>query len=263
MIRRAKFSGSWYPDDPEDLDKLVRVEGKEDAIAAVLPHSGLFYSAPLISDFFISLSGGIRKIVIISPSHYFPLKSNVLYTSDFTLSETPYGDIETTGFPLKGETFNRGIEEEHGLEMFLPFIKKKGLKVTYALLSSFSSFEELEKTGKQLGEVLDRETAIIASSDFTHYGRRFGYTPYGSDALGKVEKHDMAVASSLAAGKVDDVFKIHKNTTICGIAPAMLLSFMMKEMGCKGSVGRHYTSYDVYKEMDDDFVSYFDVFWRR
>lgn len=263
MLRKAVFKGSWYPGALEELDEMVSVEGCGDYRAAVLPHSGLFYSAPLISDFFKGLSDAVKRIVIISPSHYYPLASNRLYVSDFSLSETPYGNIRTEPFPLEGEVFNNAIAKEHGIEMFLPFVKKKGLVVSYALLTSFSSFGELEKMGMRLAEVIDDETALIASSDFTHYGKRFGYAPYGSDALEKVEKQDFMVASALAEGRVEDVFKIHRDMTICGSAPAMLLSYLMAESGDEGFLGKHYTSYDVYAQDADDFVSYFDVFWRR
>ena len=109
---------------------------------------------------------------------------------------------------------------------------------------------------------MDEKTAFIASSDFTHYGRRFGYTPYGNYALERVKDSDYKIASSLAVGDTEGVFSIHENTTICGIAGAMILSYAAKLKGLKGEVGDHYTSYDVYPDCADDFVSYFDVFWK-
>ena len=263
MIRKALFKGTWYPSCGETLDRIVNVAGSGEYVSAVLPHSGLYYSGPLISDFFRNLSPGIMKILIISPSHYFMLEKDTLYTSSHTLSETPYGSLETIAFPVSGVKFDNALEREHGIEMFLPFVKRKGLSVSYALLSSFSSLSEVERMAEKFLAILDDETAIIASSDFTHYGKRFGYMIYGEDAHAKVISHDYEIASLIAQGMVDDVFAVHERTSICGIAPQMLLSMIMKRKGCIGKVGGHYSSNDVYDAGSLDFVSYFDVFWSR
>ena len=86
---------------------------------------------------------------------------------------------------------------------------------------------------------------------------------YGEDAHAKVISHDYEIASLIAQGMVDDVFAVHERTSICGIAPQMLLSMIMKRKGCIGKVGGHYSSNDVYDAGSLDFVSYFDVFWSR
>ena len=264
MRRTLALAGRWYPADTDGLDRMISTQQEPGGLAnGVLPHAGLLYSAPLIAGFFGSLAEGVRTVMILSPSHYYPLKADTLYSYPYDEAETPYGDIGAVPFPLPYRECRDAVDREHGIEMFLPFVKKKGLVVSYALLTSFSSFEELEKMGMHLAEVIDDETALIASSDFTHYGKRFGYAPYGSDALEKVEKQDFMVASALAEGRVEDVFKIHRDMTICGSAPAMLLSYLMAESGDEGFLGKHYTSYDVYAQDADDFVSYFDVFWRR
>lgn len=262
MIRKASYKGSWYPEDVRDLDRLCKTDGSGELRAAILPHAGLVYSAPLISAFFQNLRSEIRRVIIISPSHYYPLIAGIFYSSSFTLSETPYGNITTFPFPLSSVPFDDAVSREHGIEMFLPFVAKKRLSVSYALLSRVKSHDDIVKAGEAFAALMDENTAIIASSDFTHYGRRFGYTPYGNDALERVKDSDYKIASSLAAGDTENVFSIHDGTSICGIAGAMILSYAAKLKALKGEVGGHYTSYDVYPGRADDFVSYFDVFWK-
>lgn len=262
MIRKASYKGSWYPEDVRDLDRLCKTDGSGELRAAILPHAGLVYSAPLISAFFQNLRSEIQRVIIISPSHYYPLIAGIFYSSSFTLSETPYGNITTFPFPLSSVPFDDAVSREHGIEMFLPFVAKKRLSVSYALLSRVKSHDDIVKAGEAFAALMDENTAIIASSDFTHYGRRFGYTPYGNDALNHVVESDLRIATSLASGETESVFAIHENTTICGIAGAMILSYAAKLKGLKGEVGDHYTSYDVYPGRADDFVSYFDVFWK-
>lgn len=262
MIRKASYKGSWYPEDVRDLDRLCKTDGSGELRAAILPHAGLVYSAPLISAFFQNLRSEIQRVIIISPSHYYPLIAGIFYSSSFTLSETPYGNITTFPFPLSSVPFDDAVSREHGIEMFLPFVAKKRLSVSYALLSRVKSHDDIVKAGEAFAALMDENTAIIASSDFTHYGRRFGYTPYGNDALERVKDSDYKIASSLAAGGTENVFSIHDGTSICGIAGAMILSYAAKLKALKGEVGGHYTSYDVYPGRADDFVSYFDVFWK-
>lgn len=262
MIRKASYKGSWYPEDVKELDRLCKTDGSGEIRAAILPHAGLIYSAPLISAFFQNLREEIQRVIIISPSHYYPLMDGIFYSSSFSRSETPYGLITNFPFPLSSVPFDDAVSREHGIEMFLPFVAKKKLSVSYALLSRVKSHDDVVKRGEAIAALMDEKTAFIASSDFTHYGRRFGYTPYGNYALERVKDSDYKIASSLAAGDTEGVFSIHENTTICGIAGAMILSYAAKLKGLKGEVGDHYTSYDVYPDRADDFVSYFDVFWK-
>ncbi len=261
MKRRAMYAGSWYPEDAMELEKLVRTDGKGKAAAAVLPHSGLYFSSPAISSFFTSLSPEIRKILVISPSHYYPLSPSEFITSSFSLSETPFGDVSTFRFPIEARMNDRAIEKEHGIEMFLPFIRKKNLSVSYALISSFRSIDDIEYYASLLSSSLTEDTAVIASSDFTHYGLRFGYCPYEDDALRRVSEFDLKAAGEMIEGNLEKLFLLQKRSTICGIAAGMLLSLMMKSMGKKGYVRDHYTSYDILRDDPEDFVSYVGIIW--
>ena len=231
---------------------------------AVLPHAGLFYSGSIIRNYFESLSSSVKRVVIISPSHYYYIEPDVIVTASFTSSSTPLGDAETVPLSIPHAVQSEAaLQAEHGVEMFLPFIAARGLKVSYALVSSLSSVEKVyEKAGLFKAEA-DGETAFIASSDFTHYGPRFNYMPYSRDVEKQVVENDSCCAALLAEGRTEKVFADFTNGTICGIAPAMIVSALSSGEGFAGMRGPHTTSNDVSGQRHENFVSYQSVYWRK
>ena len=103
--------------------------------------------------------------------------------------ETPLGnlkvDIETTAELARSGMFNyvkrESEENEHSLEMQLPYIKKvfQGHDVSIVPIIVGDLSKESERAyGKLLAPYLtDPKTLFIISSDFCHWGERFNYTP--------------------------------------------------------------------------------------
>ncbi len=260
MKRNLAFSGTWYPSETGKLDGLIS-SGQHimPARNAVLPHAGLFYSAPLISSFFMSLSASISKVIIISPSHYYRLKEGTVYSYSYDEVVTPYGNIPCFDFPADYVPFREALDREHGIEMFLPFAGKRRLSVSFALISRVSDPEEI---ASQLRNSISDDTAVIASSDFTHYGPRFRYMPYGFNAKKLVEGYDQDAASLMAEGNTEKLLAEFSDSTICGLAPASIVSSLSRMLDLEGKTGPHYTSADITGD-EDDFVSYATVFWRE
>ena len=266
MERYAGLAGIWYPEDIEELDGYVRPDlfGYGDTIDAVLPHAGLYYSAGIIRQYFGKMDRKIERIVIISPSHYFRLPPDRLCTAPFTSSSTPYGSIETIPLAIKDSIVSaEALQREHGIEMFLPFIKTAGVSVSYALINEASDMDSINRLAEDLLEAADDSTGFIASSDFTHYGKRFGYMPYGNDAEDRVKESDSECAELLSRMETEEVFRRFTGGTICGIVPAMIISRIAKLKGRTGSTGIFCTSNDITGEKSDDFVSYQSVLWRE
>ena len=251
MKRIARFAGLWYPSSADELSLITgNPELHGNNVNAVLPHAGLFYSGGIIRNYFKSLSSSVKRVVIISPS--------------FTSSSTPLGDAETVPLSIPHAVQSEAaLQAEHGVEMFLPFIAARGLKVSYALVSSLSSVEKVYEKADLFKAEADGETAFIASSDFTHYGPRFNYMPYSRDMEGHVVESDSCCAALLAEGRIAEVFADFTKGTICGIAPAMIVSALSSGEGLAGMRGPHTTSNDVSEEPDENFVSYQSVYWRK
>ena len=292
-VRHAGFSGSWYPNDPHSLeiflsDSLSQAQNekkkeKEDASAsnrfAILPHAGLSYSSRGIAPFFLHLPIQAEKLLILAPSHYTELPPDLFSGGDFLEYQTPLGSIPCFDFTLGQKGSERALENEHAVEMVLPFLAlynkhaERPVSVSSALISQVRSKEAVDFLASQLlselGEtnLRDKKTLVIASSDFTHYGRRFGHTPYEMFApslqMKKVQEHDLALSSLLSQGEVEKAFAFctQNASTVCGIAAALIVSALARKVGAVGRMEQYYTSNDIYPSSEDEFVAYSTILW--
>ncbi|KAH8594686.1 MEMO1 family [Bisporella sp. PMI_857] len=211
--REASHAGSWYSSRSSTLSAELdgwlaqvpkSIDGRElpvpGARVIIAPHAGYSYSGPAAAWAYASLDlSNAKRVFLLGPSH-------VLYLSGCALSKhskyaTPLGDLvvdretvkELRGTGKFDDMSTNTDEEEHSLEMHLPYI--------YKMLSrSFSSSAEFpplvpilvgstnEAAEKSYGELLapylaDPTSVFVISSDFCHWGLRFSYTyflPAGS-----------------------------------------------------------------------------------
>lgn len=284
-IRHAKFAGSWYPKDKNVLEGLLKqafssVKGQPpSSFCAVLPHAGLSYSALGMADFFYNLPPQAERLVLLAPSHTTSLNPDRLVGGSFTSYATPLGNIEGFSLPSVHKGFDQAIEREHAVEMVLPFIaymnKSREKQLTYcpSLISKITNGFVLSELCDELVSVIGRkslqcgETLLVASSDFTHYGRRFGYAPYArlgkDEQRDRVREDDLVLARLLAEGKSEEAFALftEKKPTICGIAPSLIVSEVARRMGFSGKVASYYSSYDIASSSAESFVAYCTILW--
>ena len=284
-IRRAKFAGSWYPRDKKVLEDFLErafstvKKQPPSSSCAVLPHAGLSYSALGMADFFYDLPPQAERIVLLAPSHTTSLNPDRLVGGSFSSYATPLGNIEGFSLPGVSKGFDQAVEREHAVEMVLPFIaylnKTRENKLAYcpALISKITNGFVLSELCDKLVADIGREdlqsgkTLLVASSDFTHYGRRFDYVPYArlvkSEQRKKVKEDDLALARLLAEGKSDEALAMHaeKKLTVCGIAPSVIVSEIAKRLGLKGTIASYYSSYDIAPSNDEAFVAYCTILW--
>jgi len=269
MIRKDIFAGSWYPKNKQELLNMISYEKVDNPKVrfAVIPHAGLFYSSNLIKLFFSNLDLNITRLLILSPSHYYRIPNDLIGSDHFDSYETPLGSVK--GFCLS--PFEKGYKEviqaEHAVEMALPFCKlRENLKVSTAIVNSFTSYEKALDYAKKIIKSIDENTAVVASSDFTHYGARFSYTPFkGSNPEKAVFEADNNIAQLFCSGQGEKAYETAKKNgdTICGLAPILVVSEIARLLKYEGFVAGHYNSNIINKTKEEDFVSYFCLLWRK
>ncbi len=290
--RKAVFAGSWYAEDPialrKEIDSYLKScrssTDKQTAKIGMLPHAGLYYSGRGIAGFFNRISNEVNRVCIISPSHYSYLTADRITTADFSYLETPLLELPyeplCEKFPdAMKECNSKVLKEEHALEMVLPFIARASedfgheISVSMGLISHFSDAHYVNDLSDKMIEALGRDeilagrTVIIASSDFTHYGERFGYTPYGVDdishMLNSVASNDRSYAEGFVNGSIEELMVrcIEEKPTICGFAPGLLASAIACKLSLHGIVADYYSSNDLTKNPLAEFVSYCTIIW--
>lgn len=175
----------------------------------IAPHSGYIYGGRVAAHAFATLDlTNIRRIVVLAPSHGFPLRG--LAVTQASLLATPLGNLPVDVTTLQSITAAatphvpvirlppRADLGEHAVELQLPFIavaiaastttthtnaltkdaNATPIAVAPLLVGSLSPSQEAAVGRALRGIFCDSTTAIIVSSDFCHYGERFGYAPF-------------------------------------------------------------------------------------
>lgn len=270
MKRQQKFAGTWYPSDKNQLERLIEVapvcDNKD--LFGVVPHAGLYYSGELIKQLFSTLSSSINKILLITPSHYFSLPNDKIGSGNIDSFECLIHDIPGFSLPIFETGYEEVTKAEHAVEMIIPFIaQRKNLSLCCAHVNHFTDVDIANMYAKKILSVIDDRTAVIASSDFTHYGKSFDYIPYGPTINKEVEslitEHDKTIAKQFAEGNGEIAYKksMKDKSTICGIAPMLVVSQMAKIKNMKGRIiGQSNSLNGKYKV--ESFVSYISIAWR-
>ncbi|KAI1614200.1 MEMO1 family [Exophiala viscosa] len=181
------------------------------ARAVISPHAGYAYSGPCAAWAYKCLDlSKAKRIFILHPSHHHHLSTAalpVVHAYETPLSPTPLPlDLDTIkqlstlsttvqGRTVKFTTMSRPVDEaEHSGEMQLPYIHRLLQKLypgesetSYPPLVPIMVGATNPATESALGKMLapyvaDEGNAFVISSDFCHWGSRFGYTYYLPDA---------------------------------------------------------------------------------
>lgn len=267
------FAGYWYPDDGKALQEMIALKPEEgkSVRSAILPHAGLFFSHRGINHYLARLDEQVSRIIMLAPSHYFFLEPNrILGSLLFDQAKTPFGNLAM--FPLKGvdEGGEAQIQREHALEMVLPGLRMTcpNMAVAMGLISQVDE-AHVSKLADVLLAQMDEHTALLASSDFTHYGVRFQHVPYGTEITDEVRhqvrQEDLRLAGLLAEGRWRDAlaFGACHHSTVCGLAPSVITSCVNSRLGLVGKVVDSYYSWNLGGGVGESFVSYVTVLWSK
>jgi hypothetical protein len=291
-MRNAKYAGMFYEKAISLLDKQIKdcFEGpkgpgalpaqnieKKKINAVITPHAGYAYSGQAAAWSYKEIAEqGISDLyIIIGPNH--SSAQTGLSTETF---EMPYGYVRVDQhfareLVMKGniKENNKIHEKEHSIEVQIPFLQfvfKKQLekiKILPILIGQESTREELKKIALDIKEVamdMNKDITIIISSDFTHYGARYNYIPFGNhrkENIYKMDEKAIDLIKNFKAEKFLD-FINEELSTICGALPIYLLLNYLK----KGKVDleQYYTSADLEETSDyKNSVSYASLIFRN
>jgi AmmeMemoRadiSam system protein B len=270
-------AGTWYPGDPDRLTSVLESYLREApdpasprgrVVGLVEPHAGYTYSGPVAATGFrLVRDGAYRRVILVGPSHYSGFQGAALPDADrYT---TPLGDVPVDraavdalgtrpGFLRSDEPFSR----EHSLEMEIPFLQHV-LEPGWTLLPVLLGFDAFGETGVSIADGLrpfvTPDTLVVASSDFTHYGRSFQFTPFRTQVPEKVRDLDLGAVRHIEAMDADafESYVGSTGATICGRNAISTLIRIMPE-----GTGASLVHYDTSGRMTGDWshtVSYATV----
>jgi hypothetical protein len=249
-VRKAEVAGSFYPDDPEELQaelkRLLEAVPQRPLCdrlkALIVPHAGYRYSGPVAAVGYSQLKGlellGQPKILLLGPAHYVAFSGAATHPAD--LWETPLGHVPALnpGVPLSDEGPLISLAEahrmEHCLEVQLPFLQFTFKRFSiFPLVTGLIGHVEL---AKQLLGAIERFELVIVSSDLSHY--------HNYEQAREID----AVANRVIPAL--DIEGAERRLEACGKTAVLTLMLIAKELGWKGELLDYRNSGDITGERD-------------
>ncbi len=235
-VRPAVSAGTWYPGDPTELakqadDLIARASPPEvhgRPLALICPHAGYQYSGAVSAAAYASLRGqSYKRVIVLAFSHRNAGRyRGVDVPKELTAYATPLGNVpidrEACDRLLKSPLFTSNPAtdgNEHSLEGQLPFLQRvlKEFSLVPLLIGQMSD-RDYGAAAQAIVPLLDNDTLLVASSDFTHYGQRYDYQPFKDDVENKLRELAEQAAAPILRCDFDG-FQAHiakTGDTICG-----------------------------------------------
>ncbi len=243
ICMESTLAGQWYAADGarlrRELDGYLRAAPApaHPAMAAILPHAGFVYSGPTAAAAARALAAwtGLRRVVLLGFTHHVWLPDRISLPSRETAYRSPLGTVPLDRAALDALAASPLFVDvpatrdgENSIELIVPLLQAALADRPWTLVPlTLGQLDapHLDAAARAIAPLLDGHTAVVASSDFTHYGDRFGYTPFRDDIPARLSALDHgAIAPILARDAAAfDAYCRDTSATICGQDPIGLL----------------------------------------
>ena len=276
-LRKAAFAGSWYPRRASDCENEIqgfladgeKVCNPEDRwIAGIVPHAGWYYSGRIACRTIACLKD-VEPIdlVVIFGMHLQRGSANHMMPEGAW--ETPLGVLHVAGdlasalmqqFQFQLESPYRFVQD-NTVELQLPFVKHL-LDPAEILAIGVPPTETSLQIGRAVvdwAKEKKKRLKIIGSTDLTHYGPNYGFSPQGTgiQAVNWVrEQNDRkAIDAMLAMNPEKMVEEGQRNQNACCTgAAAAAIAAACHAGATRAETIAYATSYDIIP--DESFVGY-------
>jgi AmmeMemoRadiSam system protein B len=269
-IRESSLPAGWYPRNPDEIGRFLSEWSisQGSAHAALAPHAGWYYSGKIAARALSSLDRNIETLAIIGghlSAGYPPL-----FALEDSVS-TPQGAMNINAGLRDALRKEIGGQEDrypdNTVEVLLPmarfFFPEASLLWLRlpAELSSFDAGRALSAAAAKLGCSM----AVLASTDLTHYGPNYGFSPKGRgvEALRWVrEVNDRCFINAVESGDPADVLEqAEKDSSSCSVGAVLCaMGFISARNIGPARLLEYGTSADVETErgleIPDSFVGY-------
>jgi AmmeMemoRadiSam system protein B len=273
-IRTRILPAGWYPRDEEELQALLEEwEMKEEttaekqAVAAVAPHAGWAFSGHLAYRTLRELNRSCDTVVVVGG--HLPGGAGTIAAREAGF-ETPRGTLENDREFLElleqHQSLGEDMRPDNTVEVQLPFLHAMLPDIKAVWLRTGNGDEAIE-LGKALAaaeKASQRRIRVVGSTDLTHYGPAYGFTPKGVGEESYTwarDENDAGIIERMldfdASGTLD--WGNDRQAACSSGAAAAAISYA-RERGCgKARLIGYANSYQF--RPDDSFVGYAGVIY--
>ncbi|MFP4193702.1 MAG: AmmeMemoRadiSam system protein B [Desulfobacterales bacterium] len=279
-VRKPVFAGTWYPAGADECRRMIDSFLKETkfhksipepAAGGIVPHAGWVFSGDLACNVISYVSNGTKTpepdVIAVFGMHLPPGGQPHIMTRGAW--QTPLGELEIAGelaekitsqYRCKTETPDNFIPD-NTIELQLPLVKYffPGARLLPIGVPPSEIAIEIGRSVVRGAEEQGLELKILGSTDLTHYGPGFGFTPAGTgrQAFEWVKnKNDKQVIDRMLEMKPGEVIKeglTNQNACCAGAAAAAISACI--NLGAKNAHLIGYSS-SYEKNPDSTFVGY-------
>lgn len=253
----------WYPHDTrelhEQIDNSIKKSEPQHVSALIAPHAGYRWCSEAIGHAMRHVSDRYTNIILLGPSHKKRFRDFVV-TCDYDCISTPLGDCRLSE-PPQGRIFLNSNDlhlAEHSMLQHVPYVQKccPSASVLPVMVSEMSDALELQFIDWLLS-FFNEETLLVVSSDFTHYGDKFNYTPYDKNIRDNIFKFDHIVIDYIVNGDYNKykTFINNNRNTICGRYTILILMNLLQHIKTKPTSHKYLMSGDLVDDYSNT-VSY-------
>lgn len=241
------MAGSWYPEDPDELDEdvgdlLGEVDGEPRAALAILtPHAGLKSSGPIAAEIFARTQLPAR-IIVLAPDHWGDGAHAAIWTDGpwlvpghaVAVDDELVGELREALPDLEPD---RVAFENHEEEMQLPFLQLLQPEAAIAAIALFDNsnhhfedfdVERITAWGEALAGLLRAHAEagdpvlLLTTTDLTHH-----------ETLEVAEEQDAALMSYVEALDIEGLYTYvtDERISICGEIPTAIMMAALRALG--------------------------------
>ncbi|MBN1436343.1 MAG: AmmeMemoRadiSam system protein B [Sedimentisphaerales bacterium] len=252
-------------------------DGIPDSIlAAVVPHAGWVFSGDLAAMTIAAIAKRQKVDTFIVMGAVHTVRSNFGILYDKGAWKSPLGEIEIDPETVRSiigqncpliQADRNAHQREHSIEVLVPMIQHffPESKIVPIMVPPVDDAHEIGKVIGQAIASLDKKIVCLASTDLTHYGPSYGYTPMGTGAEAvrwakdTNDKYFIDMALSMRADTLVESAQMYHNA--CGAGAVAAAVAAANELGAEKSLLlAHTTSAEVMAERfgreADDSVGY-------
>ena len=276
-MRPAYLQDKWYPANERDcrhaMDAFADSAQPQDGTykCLIAPHAGWAFSGTAMGQGYrwLQAANPDADLVVVFGAHRGPHGPNTIYCGDSW--ETPLGALHNAQDLAQHIKSSLGIASEperpgrpdNAAEVHMPFIKHLFPKAELLMMGIAADASALQM-GQTVAEVCrshNRKTVFIGSTDLTHYGPQYDFTPQGDGDSAQQwvrNQNDRGFIDSMLAGNPLDALR-HATTNLSACCPGAALASWKaacsdREAGLLGTEVTHYLSSDV--RPAENFVGY-------
>lgn len=282
QTKKMDFAGTWYPATAAECEKAIDDylgQGEfahhtaPKYTACISPHAGWYFSGKIACNVISHLATEEKTDVVVLFGKHLHSRSAATILKNCSL-ETPFGTLDVDdnfSSELAGkldliEESADMLGADNTIELQLPFIKyffkDADLVVIGTPLNDLSS--EIGKTVAHTARDSGLNIKIIGSTDMTHYGESFAFTPAGGGSQAfewvKTENDQKMIDAMIKmnGGRIIKEARENRNAC-CGGAVAATVE-AARELGAQeGKFVAYSNSYDL--SPGDSFVGYGGVLY--